>query len=218
MDQGAKSGYQDENWKDNKPPQEYVGNRGGAETGAGMVGCEREMVVRGMEEFPNGAGVGDGAGRASVAGALIGGRLEAGALVGVARRAERGSRALPYNSRRPWASLPATPFRLPPSPGRVSLLLLLPAAQERNEQVCRRLSLALPNPAFAYGTSDAAPTMADPEDLTSTFGVLLIGFILAVVLYGLTFFRAFAARSQRLSLAHLSQKPTSTTRASPRIA
>ena len=76
-----------------------------------MVGCEREMVVRGMEEFPNGAGVGDGAGRASVAEALIGGRLEAGALVGVARRAERGSRALPYNSRRPYPR-PSLPPRV----------------------------------------------------------------------------------------------------------
>ena len=41
--------------------------------------------------------------------------------------------------------------------------------------------------------------MATSEELTSTFGVLLIGFIFAVVLYGLTFFRAFAARIQRLS-------------------
>ena len=41
--------------------------------------------------------------------------------------------------------------------------------------------------------------MATSEELTSTFGVLLIGFIFAVVLYGLTFFRASAARIQRLS-------------------
>ena len=41
--------------------------------------------------------------------------------------------------------------------------------------------------------------MATSAELTNTFGVLLIGFIFSVVLYGLTFFRTFAPSRQRQS-------------------
>ena len=39
--------------------------------------------------------------------------------------------------------------------------------------------------------------VATSDELASTFGVLLIGFIFSVVLYGLTFFRMFASRLPR---------------------
>ena len=69
-------------------------------------------------------------------------------------------------------------------------------------------------------SSTQAPVAVAPSDeLASTFGVLLIGFIFSVVLYGLTFFRMLAYRLIHLPLPLMmlrDQKPTSTTPASPR--
>ena len=42
--------------------------------------------------------------------------------------------------------------------------------------------------------------VASSDELTRTFGVLLIGFIFSVVLYGLTFFRTSAALSSAEAL------------------
>ena len=79
----------------------------------------------------------------------------------------------------------------PPTPAAPSLLFLLVTKHARLRRP-HRVLIAAADESFAFDVLTAmsdAVTAASSDDLTKTFGVLLIGFIFCVVLYGLTFFR-----------------------------
>ena len=68
-----------------------------------------------------------------------------------------------------------------------------------------RVSIAPPaRPPAILTMSDTGPipVLVSSAELTRTFGVLLIGFIFSVVLYGLTFFRASSIDSSRAFASH----------------
>ena len=128
---------------------------------------------------------------------LIGRYLVAGIKVG--GRGSRPKQGLPPGARRRARVL----ISIPPTLSRPHPPLCLRPGHGASPS--SRVSIAPPaRPPAILTMSDTGPipVLVSSAELTRTFGVLLIGFIFSVVLYGLTFFRASSIDCSRAFASH----------------